>query len=404
MGDRSVLKWHLDKLRRHTEPRISLTESSLEKNFVEDERAARERLAHWNVHLPPTSENIFATVKGQMVKHRRIRTATSRVLEMEVREVVANHPLAAVAIRLLFGKLRRFFVYVERSLPELLTPDINMAELGLLENQGNQRQQFHTIRGLLGSFRGLLRQLTDLDQDSVDSLLQELGRLGVIVPDEVHRLVAGAAFGDTDEILSPPEHLRKIWKPVGRERVAPEDGGQIGPCTKHLWRTSWRVRECSAPSISEVEVKAVFGPDATLVSHADERLPYECGANKYTLVEEDPFVIDCTEKGLFTTSGPSGTAYRYLNLWLVLGGSREKLPEMRFALAALLLAGFHHSLAEVMAASAPILEQAMPQSLEEMLKELVPRELELQWMATTHCITPEAFHSSICDRLANRLG
>ncbi|KAL8678361.1 MAG: hypothetical protein Q9186_005286 [Xanthomendoza sp. 1 TL-2023] len=404
MGDSSMLKWHLDRLRRHTDPPISQKWFALERHHVEHEYAARQRLASWNVCSPLIPVKTFAAVKGQLVKHRRVRTATSRIVEMDVREVIANHPLPAVAIRMLFGKLHEFLVCVERLLPELIPSDINTAELELLKDRGNQRQQFHSIRDLLPSFRGLLRHLADLDQDPEGSILQQLGRLGVIVLGEVHRFIATAAFGDTDEILSPPEHLRRIWKPVGKERVAPEDGGQIGPNTKHLWRTSWRVRDCSTPSISEVEVQAIFGPEATLESHADERLPYECGANKYTLVEQDPFVTDCTEKGLFTTSGPSGTAYRYLNLWLVLGGSREKLPEVRFALAALILGGAHHSLAEVMAVSGPILGQVMPQSLEEMLEELVPRKLELQWRGTIQGIKPEVFQRSIWSRLEDRLG
>lgn len=272
-----------------------------------------------------------------------------------------------------------------------------------LHLRANQRQHFHAIRSLLGPFRVIVRYLSESDRGSEQSFLQELGKLGVIVPSEVDKFVATAAFGDTDEILSPPEHLRKVWKPVGRERLAPEDGSELGEFTKQLWRTHWRVRDCYAPPISDFELKAPFGVEATFSSHGDTRLPYECGAYKYTLAGCDPFVVDCANKGLFTTSGPSGTAYRYSNLWLVLGGPGEKLPELRLAMAALLLGGVHHSLVEVIAVCAPILGHGMPESLEDMLKQLVPHGLELEWRGVSQSITPEAFHSELGGRLEERL-
>lgn len=324
-------------------------------------------------------------------------------MEQDVREIICNHPLPTVAMHMLFGKLLQFFVYVEWRRPELLPLGIDTMQLRDLCLRGNKRQHFYVIRSLLDPLRVLLHHLSESDQSSHDSFLQELGKLGIVVPSEVNRVVTTAAFGSIDEILAPPEELREVWKPVGRERVAPEDGGQLGEHTKQLWRTHWRVHNCDMPPISDFELKAVFGHQATLASHADERLPYECGANKYTLAGQDPFVVDCTSKGLFTTSGPSGTAYRYLNLWLVLGGPRENLPELRFAMAAMLLGGVHHSMAEIMTVCAPILGHEMPTSLEEMLQQLVPHELQLKWRGASQSITPEAFYGELGESLENRL-
>ncbi|CAF9941640.1 hypothetical protein IMSHALPRED_002824 [Imshaugia aleurites] len=403
MDSRSILDQQLERLREHTEPPTSQPRAHIHDYSIEHEHAVRELLGRWNVSTPLVSESISAAVKCQIVRHRRVRTTTSRVVEMEVREVIGNHPLPAVVIRMLFDKLHQFFSCVQRRRPELLPSGLDTTHIRDLCLSANQRQHFHTIRSLLGPFRLLLRYLSKSDQGSERSLLEELGELGVIVPSEVNKFVASAAFGDTDEILSPPEHLRKVWKPVGRERAAPEDGGQLGEFTKQLWRTHCRVRDCCAPPVSDFELKALFGVDATLISHAHERLPYECGAYKYTLAGQDPFVVDCTNKGLFTTSGPSGTAYRYSNLWLVLGGPREKLPELRLAMAALLLGGVHHSLVEVIAVCAPIMGDRMPQGLEEMLRQLVPHGLELKWRGVSQSITPEAFHSELGGRLEDRL-
>ena len=403
MDSTSIFQQRLTGFREHTEPPTSQPRLHLNEFSIEHECAVRELLGGWNVSAPPVPVSISAAVKSQIVRHRRVQTTTSRVVEMDVREVVSNHPLTAVVLRTLFEKLYRLFLCVERRRPDLLPSGVNTMRLRDLCSRANQREQFHTIRSLLGPFRILLRDLSKSNHDSDNSFLQELGKLGVIVPNEVDEFVANAAFGDTDEILSPPEHLRKVWKPVGRERIAPEDGGQLGEFTKQLWQTKLRVRECYAPPVSDFELKALFGAHATHASHADERLPYECGAHKYTLAEQDPFVVDCTNKGLFTTSGPSGTAYRYLNLWLVLGGPREKLPELRFAMAALLLGGVHHSLIEVMAVSAPILGHGTPGTLEDMLKQLVPRKLEFEWRGMSQSITPEAFHNELGSRMEDRL-
>ena len=399
MYSRSVFEQQLKRLREHTEPPTSQPRTHIHDYSIEHEHAVRELLGRWKVSTPLGSEGISAAVKCQIVRHRRVRTSTSRVVEMVVREMIGNHPLPAVVLRMLFEKLYQFFLCVKRGRPELLPSGVNIMQLRELRLRANQRQYFHVIRSLLGPFRVLLRYLAEIDQ----SFLQELGQIGVVVPSEVDIFVATAAFGDTDEILSPPEHLREVWKPVGRERVAPEDGGPPGEFTKQLWRTHRRVRDFNAPPISDFELEALFGIDATLASHADKRLPYECGAYKYTLAGQDPFVVDCTNKGLFTTSGPSGTAYRYLNLWLVLGGPREKLPELRLAMAALLLGGVHHSLIEVIAVCAPILGQGMPGNLEELLKQLVPHRLELEWRGVSHGMTPEAFYSELSSRLQDRL-
>lgn len=403
MDSHAILEQQLERLREHTEPPPSRPRKWIDDYSIDDEHAVRELLGRWSISIPDVSESISAAVKCQIVSHRRVRTATSRILEMDVREVIGNHTITAIALRMLFEKLHQFFVCVERTQPELVPSEVNTMQLGELCLKGNQRQHFHTIRSLLGPFRVLLRYLSESDHGSRNSFLQELGKLGVIVPSEVHGFVATAAFGHTDEILSPPEHLREIWKPVGRERVAPEDGGELGGYTKQLWRTSWRVRDCCTPPISEFELKALFGVNATIPLYASERLPYECGANKYTLAGQDLFVVDCTDKGLFTTSGPSGTAYRYLNLWLVLGGPREKLPELRFAMVGMILGGVHHSLAEVMAVCAPILGDGIPGNLEEMLIQLVPRSLELEWRGVSRSMTPEAFRSELGDRLKGRL-
>ncbi|KAI4276435.1 MAG: hypothetical protein LQ337_002485 [Flavoplaca oasis] len=400
MADAGMLESYIGILRQHAEP-LTTPERT---DHSEYECAIQQRLCQWSISKPTASKSLSTALKLEIVKHRRIRTTTSRVVEMDVGEILGNHPLPVLAIRMLFNRLGQFFLTVKQKRPELLSQDIDTGELLVLEVRGNQRQHFHKIRDLLGYFRVLLRHLADSDQGSDQSLLQQLGKLDVIVPKEAHRLVAAAAFGDTDEILSPPGHLREIWKPVGKERLVPGDGARPGSCSKELWRTSWRVRDYSTPPISNLELKSIFGPDATLASHAYRRLPYECGANKYTVVEQDPFVKDCTDKGHYTTAGPSGTCYRYLNLWLVLGGPREKLLELRLALAALCLGGLHHSLAEVMVVSAPILGQEMPGSLEEMLVQLVPHELKLKWRNAKASITPEGFRSMIVQRLKLRLG
>ena len=395
-----TFKENLRKLREHTNPEIFQEQKQLEHHLTVKEDVVRQTLDRWKMSMPPIPAHISAAFKCQIIAHRRVRTTTCRVVERAVREVIANHSLAAVVMRVLFEKLCKVFIYVKERQPYLISTDVDLTKLEDLALHGNQRQHFHAIRGVLGAFRALLRFLSTSDMDPNNSLLQELGKLGMIVPNEVHTVVATAAFSDTDEILSPPEHLRRIWKPVGKERIAPEDGGKPGQFTKQLWRTTCRVRDCRMPEITEFELKAVFGNSATLASHAGECLPYECGANKYTLAGLEPFVVDCTEQGLFTTSGPSGTAYRYLNLWIVLGGSRAKLPEVRFALAALLLGGAHHSLIEVMSVCAPIADQEAPRSLEEMLDQLVPRAMEMEWRGESHKVMPETFYGELSNRLA----
>lgn len=64
------------------------------------------------------------------------------------------------------------------------------------------------------------------------------------------------------------------------------------------------------------------------------------------------------------TSGPSGTAYRFLSVWLILGGAEKQLPLLRLAMAGLLNGG-HHSLIEVMAVLASISSCRAPERKEE---------------------------------------
>ena len=72
-------------------------------------------------------------------------------------------------------------------------------------------------------------------------------------------------------------------------------------------------------------------------------------------------------------------------------------------MAALLLGGVHHSLVEVIAVCVPILGHRMLGRLEEMLKQLVPHGLELEWRGVSQSIRPEAFYSELSARLEDRL-
>lgn len=346
--------------------------------------------------------DVMAAMRFQIINHRRIVTTTCRVVEMDVCNMIANHALVTVGMKTLFDKLCDFFQMIQGIYPYLLPQEIDLGRLKDLSRRGNPRQHFHAIRELSPPFRVILRHLSYLDQDHEISPLQRLGRMGIVAPNEVNHLVTTAAFGDTDEILSP-EHLRSIWKPVAKERMAPEDKGEVGKLTRGLWRTHLRVKHCDTPPMTEFEVQSLFGADATLASHAQDRLPYDCGRNKYTLNEQDPFVLECTAKGLFTSSGPSGTAYRYLNMWLALDGSRDKLPELRFATAAMLLGGSHHSLIEALAVCAPLCGCRMPKDLKDMLDQLVPRELELTQKGARYSLSPEAFYHELSRRLNARL-
>ena len=322
---------------------------------------------------------------------------------MDIREVIANHPLPKLAMRILYKKLNKFFILVNKKRPDLLPSAVNLDKLQKLKRLGNQRQHFHIIRELISPIRSILHYLTDTNGDTDGSLMHELSRLGIIMPEEVHHLVANAAFNDTTEILSPPEHLKAIWKPVRRERLAKEDDRKVSPYTRQLWRTNWRVRDYEKPSISNYKLKCLFKSGASFATHGDERLPYEYGANKFTVVEQDPLTLDYTAKGLHTTSRPSGSAYRYLNLWLVLGGAREKLPEMRFAVAALILGGHHHSLAEVLMVCAPILGEEMPGTVDDMVEALVPHDMELEWNGEYQGIAVLCFQRMLGEHLKSRL-
>ncbi|KAL9597965.1 MAG: hypothetical protein Q9219_004796 [cf. Caloplaca sp. 3 TL-2023] len=394
------LRQTLERLRTHTDQAIDFPQSEFTKRH---EHLLNQRMVSENSTVPCSLNTNLLAVKLQLTQHRSVRTTTSRVLEMDIREVIADHPLAKLAMRILFDRLSEFFMLVSQKRPVLLSPAVNLDKIQELRRLGNQRQHFHIIRELMGPIRSILRYLADTDGGTDASLMNELGRLGAIVPEQVHRMVANAVFGDTDQILSPPERLRAIWKPVGRQRMAKEDNENVGPYTQQLWRTRWRVRDCEKPSMSKYELESLFGPAASFVTHADERLPYECGANKFTVVEQDPFTVECTANGLHTTSGPSGTAYRYLNLWLVLGGARQKLPEMRFAMAALGLGGHHHSLVEVIAVCAPILGEETPSTVEAMVEALVAHDMELEWHGECQGISPLYFQRMLDEHLRRRL-
>jgi len=154
-----------------------------------------------------------------------------------------------------------------------------MCELERIYRTGNQREHLQMIRTLLDPLRMLLRRLS-ATHTSNNSQLRNLAKLGIIVPGKVHYFVSTAAFGDTAEIFSPLEHLRQIWKPVAKDRRAPEDGDRPRRYTKSLWSTSLRVRDCHYPPISTEELQATFGPTATYAPHQNERLPFESGASK----------------------------------------------------------------------------------------------------------------------------
>ena len=399
MDSRLILQDLLQRLREHTDLPVLQPQKGTSGAGVGNGLAAQSL----PLPTPSTSRYVSAAMKDEIIGHRRIQTTTSRVVEMEVREVISNHPLPAVAVRLLLENLHRFFACVEQRLLEELPSEIDLPEFQKLCREGNARQQFQRIRDLIGPFRVLLRKLAEADRPMKKSMLQGFGDSGILNPNKVNRVVTTAAFGDTEEILSPPEDLRKIWKPVGKVRLAANEGGPSRKNTRALWQTNRRVRDVWYPPISTFELETIFGEGATLISHGDERLPYESGANRFTLAGGQSFVRDCTTRGLFMTSGPSGTAYRYLNLWLVLGGSREKLAELRFAMAAILLGDEHHSLVEVMAVCAPLLDQQMSNDLEDISEQLVPRTLSLEWEGRSQSISPEAFQGSLSRCLKDRV-
>ena len=364
-------------------------ESAAEYN-IRDEDRARARLSVWNLPIPSLPASVSAAIKAQIVKNRVTRTATGRAVEIEICQALETSSLPSVAMRAMFERVWRFFRAVAQARGSWLPGEVDLGNFESLRETGNQRQHFHALRALEPPLRHLLRRLVISSQES-DPLLSQLGNLGVIDASRVAARVQGAADGNADLILSAPESLRVMWTRAARKRR--------GPGASSLWRTGLRVKEATMPPVSEAEVRALFGPGAALSSHGDRRLPYECGAYKYALVEDDPLVVACTDRGLFMTSGPSGTAYRFLNLWLVLAGSEAELPVIRLAIASLLLSGPHHSLAEIMIVCAPLMGCKPPDGLLDMIEQLVPHDLRIEWEGQSHTITPGGFRSELASRL-----
>lgn len=65
-------------------------------------------------------------------------------------------------------------------------------------------------------------------------------------------------------------------------------------------------------------------------------------------------------------------------MWLLFGGSRDKLLEIVFAIAAMLLGLNHHSLVEVLHVTAMFMGLDGPGDLVGMVEGLVPRDLEMK--------------------------
>ena len=91
-----------------------------------------------------------------------------------------------------------------------------------------------------------------------------------------------------------------VGKRGGRERIAPEHKGPISRHTRSLWGMHQLIKYAPLPPMTKFELKADFGAHVTSESQADEEISFQCRANKYSLNSKDPFVIDGTQKGLFT--------------------------------------------------------------------------------------------------------
>ena len=348
----------------------------------------------------PTNNTSFAidtNLSAQIQQNRMSRTVTCRVVENELSKLLARTPLPEIVMGMLWDKLVFFFEAVQHRRPSWMPIEISLQELQWLREEGNSRLKFHAVRDTLVGLRPLIHRLATAFANG-DPLLLELHDSGAVNAEQLLYFVAYAAFGDIDEILSPPIHLRRVWKDVARARVAPEDCGKHGQYTGHLWQTSSRICEI-VPTVSEQEVKIALGNSATVASCAHQKLPYVAGAHKYSLVENDPIVLSATDRGLYMQSGPSGTAYRFLTLWLVLGGSEDQLPLLRFAAAALLLNGRHHSLIEILTVCCPLLGHPEPQNILEMIQQLVPYELEGAWRNRRSRVEP----GWLCRELAHSI-
>ncbi|KAL9115071.1 MAG: hypothetical protein Q9227_000865 [Pyrenula ochraceoflavens] len=292
------------------------------------EQNVRSKLLQWGIL--PSGINIATTaaLKGEIERNRLSKTRTCREIERAISETLAGTPLPDMAMAMLWDRVVSVFQFVQDRRPSWMPVKLNLQELRWLREKGNSRLQFHAMRNTLSSLRSLMLRLTQAWKQG-DYFLQDMHASGVVDASQLVHFVENAAFGDVEEILSPPEHLRRIWKDVAKARIAPEDGGQEGPYTKYLWQTSSRVCDITSPRASEEEVKIAFGASAMISSHAQSRFRYTIGAHKYNIVENDPIVLSATDKGLYMSSGPSGTAYRFLTLWLVLGGAKDQLPLLR---------------------------------------------------------------------------
>ena len=125
----AIFEQPLERLREHTEPPTSQPRAQINEYSIENEHAVRELLGRWNIPTPLVSANVSAAIKCQIVRHRRVRTTTSRVVEIDVREIICNHPLPAIVMRKLFEKLYQFFLCVERRRPQLLPSGVNTMQL-----------------------------------------------------------------------------------------------------------------------------------------------------------------------------------------------------------------------------------------------------------------------------------
>jgi hypothetical protein len=399
----------LEALREHTDPPTNQHRSRDDGNQHRSPDDGKARLADEQLasgSLPAETGfpgTIPTALKEEIVKNRVSATAASRVVEAEISAVLAQSAIPAAAMSLLMDKILSFLeALAEIGGPTWLPAQIQLSSLRRLRADANHRQQFHALRDLVPPLRHLLVRLAS-SHHAGDHLLHNLGQRGVLVPSLVLSVVAEAHLGLEAEILNGPSRFRLVWKPASRERLAPEDRGvePPGPYTAHLWRTPYRVREATNPPVSEAEVRELFGPHATRATHGDEKLPWACGAHKWALVRGDPVVEECTARGLHMTSGPSGTGYRLLNLWLVLGGAQDELPAVRLAVASLLLSGYHHSLVEVMIVCAPLVkgQPETPTGLLEMIEDLVPGEVAITVGGETLCITADEFQEDLAARI-----
>jgi hypothetical protein len=161
-----------------------------------------------------------AQLKAEIVANRISATTTSRTVEREIAEVMALSPIPEAAMRVILERLCRLFETVARIRSAWLPEDVRITEIRQLCARGNHRQHFHILRDLLPPLRSLLERLVAAHNTS-DPLLLQLNQSGVLNALHVIDVVANAHEHLTEEILSPPTELRRLWKPVAVERRAP---------------------------------------------------------------------------------------------------------------------------------------------------------------------------------------